>query len=42
MNEFFPCRAVEHSDGSYAAVTSDFHYFDAYLKTAAVDTICKA
>lgn len=32
MNEFFPCRAVEHSDGSYAAVTSDFHYFDAYFK----------
>ena len=32
MNEFFPCQAVEHSDGSYAAVTSDFHYFDAYFK----------
>ena len=32
MNEFFPCRAVEHSDGSYAAITSDFHYFDAYFK----------
>ena len=32
MNEFFPCRAVEHSDGSYATVTSDFHYFDAYFK----------
>lgn len=32
MNEFFPCRVVEHSDGSYAAVTSDFHYFDAYFK----------
>lgn len=23
---------MEHSDGSYAAVTSDFHYFDAYFK----------
>lgn len=25
-------RAVEHSDGSYVAVTSDFYYFDAYFK----------
>lgn len=23
---------MEHSDGSYAAATSDFHYFDAYFK----------
>lgn len=32
MNEFFPCEMIEHDDGSYAAITSNFHYFDVYFK----------